>query len=141
MEMERTARTRLTTAVVLAVVFSAGLLVGMAVDRSAVEPAAEVADTTRREERGRRTRMYEQVGASEAQLAQIESIVREHRGELRALQGEFRDAYDQRYQALIEQTRSAIKGVLTAEQAEAYDSLVAEYEKRRAERGSRENRD
>jgi Spy/CpxP family protein refolding chaperone len=139
--MERSARTRMTTAVVLAVVFAAGLLVGMAVDRTPIVPGEQVADTARREDRGRRTRMYEQVGPSEAQKTQIDSIVGQYRGDLRVLQRELRDAYDQRYQALIQQTRDAIKGVLTPEQAAQYDSLVAAYEKRRAERGSRENRD
>jgi hypothetical protein len=139
--MERSARTRMTTAAVLAIVFAAGLLMGMAVDRSAVVPGEQAADTARQEERGRRARMYEQVGADVAQLEQIESIVREHRGDMRALQREFRDAYDARYQALVEKTREAIKGVLTPAQAVKYDSLVVEYEKRRAERGSRENRD
>lgn len=135
--MEKSARTRMTTAVVLAAVFAAGLLLGMAVDRSTVVPADQIADTARQEERGQRPRMYEQVDADEAQLAQIEGIVREYRGDMRTLQREFRDAYD----ALVQQTREAIKGVLSPEQAEKYDSLVAEYEKRRAERGSRENRD
>lgn len=135
--MERGARTRMTTVVVLAVVFAAGLLLGMAVDQSSSSPGEQVTDTTRREERGRRTPMYEQVGPSEAQKVQLDSIVREHRGEMRELQRDFREQYE----ALIQQTRDAIKGVLTPEQAEQYDSLVVEYEKRRAERGSRENRD
>ena len=109
----------------------------MAVDRAPIVPGEQVADTSRREDRGRRTRMYEQVGPSEAQKTQIDSIVGQHRGDLRVLQRDFRDAYE----ALIQQTRDAIKGVLTPEQAAQYDSLVAAYEKRRAERGSRENRD
>jgi len=139
--MEKGARTRLTTALVLAAVFSAGLLVGMAADRPSVASDEEVGDSAASGERERRTPMWEQVGPNEAQKELIDSIVRGYRGDHRALQRELRDAYYQRSQELIEQTRTDIKSVLTPEQAVAYDSLVAEYERRRAERGSRENRD
>ena len=136
--MEKNARTRLTTALVLAVVFASGALLGLAVDRSLEAEPAEVADEG---ERRRRVPIYEQVEPSESQSISIDSIVEEHRNRMSSLHAEFRSAYNPRYQALLEETREAIKGVFTPEQAMAYDSLLAEWDRRRAERGSRENRE
>ena len=58
---------------------------------------------------------------------------------------EFQAAYDPRYRALLQETRAAIKGVFTPEQAHAYDSLIAERdslaaarERHRDEQGSRD---
>lgn len=138
--MEKILRTRLLTGLVLVVVFGAGLALGFAADRSlGAEPAiqAEAVDSAASDStQSRRRPMYEQVGPTEAQKIQIDSIVRDYRGAMKSLHAEFRAAYNPRYQALIEETREAIRGVLTTEQAQAYDSLVAEYERRRAERSS-----
>ncbi len=139
--MEKNARTRLVTALVLGLVFASGALLGLAVDRSLeAEPpdGTEVADEG---ERRRRVPMYEQVDPSESQMISIDSIVEEHRARMGSLHAEFRSAYNPRYQALLEETREAIKGVFTPEQAVAYDSLLAERDRRRAERESRENRE
>jgi Spy/CpxP family protein refolding chaperone len=129
------------SAAVLAVVFASGMLLGLAVDRSL--HAGPVGDTvaTTDTARERRQPMYEQVGPSERQMVSIDSIVDEHRVKMKELHAEFRAAYNPRYQALVEETREAIKGVLTPEQAVAYDSLLEERDRRRAERGSRENRE
>jgi hypothetical protein len=140
--MEKGARTRLTTALVLVVVFASGMTLGLAMDRSGVALTADASEPQAEEgQRERRTPMWEQVGPDEAQKMQIDSVVKAYRETMRALQSDMRDAYNTEYQSLIEQTRTDIKGVLTPDQAVAYDSLVAAYEKRRAERGSRENRD
>lgn len=139
--MDRLLRTRLTTALVLAAVFASGLMLGLAVDRSLVATPAETARPERETPSGSRRPMYEQVGPSDAQKIVIDSIVREYRTAMKALHAEFRAAYDPRYGALVDETRSAIKGVLTPEQAHAYDSLVAERDRQRAERDSREDRD
>jgi len=133
--MEKAPRTRLITALLLAVVFGSGLVVGLAVDKNLVAgpaeaTAAEESDSTER----RRVPMYEQVGPNETQKASIDSIVREHREGMKTLHREFREAYDPRYRALLEETRLAIRGVFDPEQATAYDSLLAEYERRRRER-------
>ncbi len=76
--MEKAPRTRLITALLLAVVFGSGLVVGLAVDSNLVagpveEPATEEEASTER----RRAPMYEQVGPNEAQKTSIDSIVRE----------------------------------------------------------------
>ena len=139
--MEKNARTRLVTALVLAVVFASGALLGLAVDRSLAADPAEKVEEADEGERRHRVPMYEQVGPSESQRVSIDSIVGEHRARMKSLHAEFRSAYNPRYEALLEETREAIKGVFTPEQALAYDSLLAERDRRRAERGSRENRE
>ena len=138
--MEKMLRTRLVTVLVLAVVFSAGLVVGVAADRAlAAEPAEAEVPTDSTVASSRRVPMYEQVGPNEAQKVLIDSIVGEYRSSMKALHAEFRAAYNPRYQALVDSTRVSIKAVLTAEQASAYDSLVADYERERAERRLRED--
>lgn len=142
--MDKGPKTRLLTALVLAVVFASGAVVGLAVDRNLVaDPVEEVPpDTEEEQSERRRVPMYEQVGPNEAQMERIDSIVKEHRQSMRALHREFNEAYNPRYQALIQETREAIKSVLDPEQAMAYDSLLAEYDRRRAERDERdEDRD
>jgi Spy/CpxP family protein refolding chaperone len=139
--MEKNARTRVVAALVLAVVFASGALLGLAVDRSLESESAERVEEADEGERRRRVPMYEQVGPSESQMISIDSIVEEHRARMSSLHAEFRSAYNPRYQALLEETREAIKGVFTPEQAMAYDSLLKARDRRRAERGSRENRE
>jgi cell division septation protein DedD len=139
--MEKNARTRLVTALVLLVVFASGALLGVAVDRTLDADPAEKAEEADDGERRRRVPMYEQVGPSESQMISIDSIVQEHRARMSSLHAEFRSAYNPRYEALLEETREAIKGVFNPEQALAYDSLLAERDRRRAERESRENRE
>ena len=142
--MEQGSRTRLVTAAVLAVVFASGAVLGLALDRGDVAGPAEVATTEgegeqpERERRRRRT-IYAQVGPTEDQQVRIDSIVREHRTRMRALNDEFRSSFDPRYQAILHDTREGIAGVFTPEQAEEYRQRLAEFDRRRAER--RGNRD
>jgi len=143
--MERILRTRLVTGLVLAVVFGAGVVLGLALDRSLIaEPETEVADARAGADsttQSRRRPLYEQVEPTEEQKVRIDSIVDEYRTAMKSLHAEFRAAYNPRYEALVVGTRAAIRGVLTEEQANAYDSLVADYERRRSERSSRVNRE
>ena len=139
--MERTARTRLQTALILSVVFGSGLILGFAADRSLGADQSDVGRIGEDVERERRVPMYEQVGPDEEQRILIDSIVKDYRDAMKALHAEFRASYNPRYEALVRETREAIKGVLTLEQRAAYDSLIAEREKNRAERGARESRD
>lgn len=139
--MDRLLRTRLTTALVLAAVFAAGLMLGLAVDRSLVATPAEPGRPEPEAPSGNRRPMYEQVGPNDAQKIVIDSIVQEYRTAMKALHAEFRAAYDPRYRALVDETRGAIKSVLTPEQGLAYDSLVAERDRQRAERDSTGNRE
>lgn len=140
--MDKAPRTRLITALLLGVVFGSGFVVGLAVDTNLLAgPVDASAAEDGESEARRRVPMYEQVGPNEAQKASIDSIVRVHRESMRNLHREFREAYNPRYQAVLEGTREAIKGVLTPEQAIAYDSLLAENDRRRSEERARRDED
>lgn len=151
-------RTKLLSVGVLALVFASGLVVGLAVDRRATAAEPEMAEqgegggeraSSEGEGEGRRVPMYERVGLQPGQEALIDSIVAHHRESMRALeaefeddyqamrdlQKEFRDAYNPRYWAIVESTRAAIRTVFDEDQAQRYDSLLADFDrKRRSER-------
>ena len=139
---------RLLSGVVLAAIFGAGLLLGVALrDRSDSENPELVRDETPRDsdtndQRSRgRSPMYERVGPDERQRVMIDSILAVHRQKMRDLHAEFRANYDPRYRELILQTREAIKEIFTPEQAERYQTLLDEFDQRRSERGSGRNED
>jgi len=153
MSMEKGTRTRLTTVLILFLVLAAGSVLGVAVDRRLEGRAAPPVARERGVERGdpsggnaegggeageptrRRRLIVEQVGLSEDQKVRIDSIVDRYRQDMRdlqdELQAELRAAYTPRYRELLEQTRTEIKGVLSADQVVAYDSLLAERAQRR----------
>ena len=144
--MEHGSRTRLVTAVMLAVVFASGVLLGLAVDSNlGAEPpevTAERADARGPDgERRPRTRMYEQVGPSADQKVFIDSIVKDHRARMDALHEEFRHAYYPLYQAVIQDTRRAIKEVFSEEQAAEYQALLDDFDRRKAERNEKDDQD
>lgn len=138
-------RARLTTVAILALVLATGVVLGVAVAPrlTAGNEPAEVDD--RRGERSsgdrsaersgrRRPLIVEQVGLSEGQKTQVDSIVTLQRARMRALQEEFNNAYMPRYRELLEETRDAVRGVLTSDQRVMYDSLLAEHDRRWDER-------
>lgn len=127
-------RAKITAGVLVTVVFAAGLVVGMAVDRSAVaNPAPEGSEEASTAPEEERTPLYAQVGPADDQKVLIDSIVVEFRKEMSALRREWRQGYEAQRDALVASTRTAIKDVFTAEQAAQYDSLAAEYDRRQAE--------
>lgn len=144
-DMERASRTRLLTALVLAAVFGTGVLVGLVADSNlgaqptdVVGPVADASD----EEAPRRTRIYEQVEPNEMQLALIDSIVAEHRSRTNALDEANRFALNAGFRVILLETREAIKGVFTPDQAARYQTLLNERDARvEAERENRDNRD
>lgn len=138
--MDKRPRMRLVTALLLLVVFGSGLTIGLAVDRDRAagpvdDPPTEETDATQE----RRVPMWEQVGPNETQKASIDSIVRDHRGAMKSLHREFNEAYSPRYQALVAETREAIKSVFDPDQRVVYDSLLVDWDRRREE--DRERRD
>jgi Spy/CpxP family protein refolding chaperone len=161
MTMERSTRTRLTTILILFLVLVAGLALGIAVDRrlearatgrqgewrgSGQERAGETRSGTERqgdEPSGRGRLIVEQVGLTEAQKAQVDSIVAHYRREMRnlqdELQAELQAAYMPRYRGLLEETRVEIKSILTPEQSTMYDSLLVAHDQRRGERRTRDS--
>jgi hypothetical protein len=90
--------------------------------------------------------MYEQVGLTDAQRVEIDSIVVHYRSDLRELQAHYRELYDaqrveydERRGVLIDSVRQAIKFVMGPEQRAQYDSLLAASDERqRARREERE---
>lgn len=161
MTMERNTRTRLTTILILFLVLVAGLALGIAVDRRLEARAtgrqgewrssgqARAGETRTGGERqgdepsGRGRLIVEQVGLTEAQKAQVDSIVAHYRREMRNLQEELQTelqaAYMPRYRGLLEETRVEIKSILTPEQSTMYDSLLVEHDQRRGERRTRDS--
>jgi hypothetical protein len=150
MTMERSTRTRLTTGLILVMVLATGLALGMAVGPRVLSssPAGDVEgrrsgeDRTERGREGpqrRRPLVVEQVGLSEEQKTLVDSIVSHQMDRMRALQEEFDRAYMPRYGAIIGETREAIRQVLTLEQRTAYDSLLAEHDRRRQGRRAQDS--
>lgn len=103
--MEKQQRTRLATALILALVFGTGVVLGVAVDRRAIagapaeggEMAAsdEGRDDDDDRDRDRRQPIYEQVGTLEPdQRDRIEVVVEEYRASGRELWQEWREEYE-----------------------------------------------
>jgi Spy/CpxP family protein refolding chaperone len=149
--MEKSARTRLLTAVVLVAVFGAGVVLGMALHGGTPPTAASVASSSQDTDsagRPRRQPLYMQVDPTDAQKAKLDSILKQNHDAMRALTREFHQEFDPRYDSLnneyrakygprydslIAGTRAAIRKVLTPEQVEKWDSLIAKADSARAE--------
>ena len=142
--MEHVSRTRLTTALVLAVVFVSGVLLGFAADgRLGAAPVptsapVEALEPTEGEDDQRGTPMSRRVNPTDAQLSLIDSIVSVHRARTNALDKATRVTYRQGFREILLETRAAIKGVLTAEQAGEYQRLLDEYDARQDAERERE---
>mgnify|MGYP006969356579 FL=1 len=152
--MEHGARTRLTTAIILLVVFGSGVMLGLAADSSLrAEAPPEVAevptpDSSEAAEESRPTQrryIYQQVDPNETQLARIDSIITAMRADRQALDEEleeFRVRWDAERRELTLAPRQAIKGVLSPEQAAEYQRLLDEWDARReAERENEDDQD
>ena len=159
--MESGSRTKLMTAVILAVVLGTGVMLGLVSvceigdgrtrcvinvnsDLAAMpveEGMVREADRDGMSERNRRTPMYQQVGLTEDQSLLIDSILEDQLQHMRSLHEEFRTTYVPRYQALIQQTREAILEVFTEEQASEYRELLQEFDESRTRGDKRSNRD
>ena len=164
MTMEPGKKARLTAALVLLMVLGTGMVLGVALERrlearsvqeySSGATAGQPPDTQGRsrgydprsrdrlrepgEERDslqRRPRLIvDQVGLSDQQKEQVDSIVGHFRSRMRALHDEFDQIYATRYREITEATREEIKKILTADQQAAYDSLLTEWDHRRDRR-------
>lgn len=157
MPLGRDTRARLFAVLLLLLVLAAGFAMGFAVHRTvrAEDPAGEETEAfegrsgreyprgdegdRRRGERDHRRLIVEQVGLSAEQKAKVDSIVAFHRERMEALSQEFQEAYAPRYRAVLEETRSSIKDVLTPEQRTAYDSLLNRWDRRWEERRQRDS--
>ena len=163
MALERSTRARLITGLVLILVLFAGMVLGVALDRTLESRTLAGRDFRMPEgppgmDRGRgfdsqRSRdpsrppseprdstrrrpptILDQLGLSDVQKEKVDSIVGYFREEMRALHDEFDEAYSTRYRELNRQVREEVRGVMTNDQLLAYDSLRTEWDRRRQER-------
>ena len=155
--MEQGARTRLVTAMILAVVFTSGVLLGLAADsglsaepavpptaeavveESAEEAATDAGDAAEEAEPEERRYTYHRVEPNEEQLARIEVIVAEWRASREAFDSDSRERWEAGRRELVLEVREKIKSVLTPDQAAEYQRLLDEWEARQA--AERENED
>ena len=131
----------------LALVFGSGMGIGLAWDRDLISGPPEAGEAEQEERadadrpRERRAMIVEQVGLTVEQKTSIDETVVEQGQRMKVIQEEFKTIerqFNERYRALLHDTREAIKLHLTDEQSDKYDGLLAEHDQRRRKR--RENR-
>ena len=137
MSMTSVFKVRIVAVAALVLFFGSGIVVGMAWDQTAsASTPEETSDETRSERSGRRPLIVEGVGLTALQKTSVDSLVSFHRKRMSDLNEEFRP----RYRAVIADLREEIKGVLTDDQREMYDTLLAESDVRRRARRTRDSR-
>lgn len=122
-------RTTLMSLALLLVTFVGGLLAGAAVERTVKSPGERISSRGERDDtpRGRDgpgrdarpPRFLDQIDLSEAQQAEIESILERGKAETR----EFWMNEGARLREIVEETRADIVAVLTPEQRERFEEL------------------
>ena len=137
MSMTSVFKVRIVAVAALVLFFGSGIVVCMAWDQTAsASTPEETSDETRSERSGRRPLIVEGVGLTALQKTSVDSLVSFHRKRMSDLNEEFRP----RYRAVIADLREEIKGVLTDDQREMYDTLLAESDARRRARRTRDSR-
>ncbi|NIP83389.1 MAG: hypothetical protein GWM90_30855 [Gemmatimonadetes bacterium] len=127
-------RTRLLGFGLLAAVFLAGGLAGMAVDR--VVAGEDRGERDRRDDdRGRRSYVIDRVDMSAAQRDAIDAILERRSERMRAVWREVEPRMD----AITDSARAEIMAVLTPEQREEYEAKLEKWRERR-ERRDRDGR-
>jgi hypothetical protein len=158
MPIAQVQRAKLATVGILALVLGAGFLLGAAwnrrLDAETVPVAADTAPaaTLLPGETGRRP-MYTlvQPPLTPEQLAEVREIVARRREGVKLMLAEphidslydvmkdaekkFKDVYDPRFRQLIDTSRGAIRELMSPEQAVQYDSLLADFDRKRREGG------
>lgn len=131
-------KVKIVAVAALVLFFGSGIVVGMAWDQtaSASTPEETSDETSSEERRERRPLIVEGVGLTALQKTSVDSLVSFHRKRMSELNEEFRP----RYRAVIADLREEIKGVLTDDQREMYDTLLAESDARRRARRTRSSR-
>ena len=128
--MSESLRVRLVAAGVLALVFVAGVTVGLALDRplsqalesmhaEAGEPAEPDGDTGERSNTSGGW-IIDRVDLTEEQQVRVDSVLAYYQDRMAELQSE----YGPRYREIVETSRESIKALLTEEQEALYDSLL-----------------
>ena len=125
-----TSTSRGRAAVLLILMFAAGLAVGLAAERYALHRGSD--DGSRQDDRrGRSTieRFADDLGITDEQQALIDPILVETREQLSAVSDRVRPEWE----AVVDSARARIEAVLTPEQVERYRALLDEQESRRNE--------
>jgi hypothetical protein len=140
--MNRDLRARMATLGLIALVFGAGVLAGVAGDRvlgaEADELMAGVPETVEQpdhlsdseedeEDRSRGRWMIHRVPLEDGQRVQVDSVLAFYRDQVR----ELTDTYNEAYWSAVQSTRDELRGILRADQRAHYDSLLADRDKRR----------
>ena len=126
------AKTRLTIWLVVLGVFALGCVTGAALDSAY---RLQASGNARQETRGRSGKedifesMRRDLDLSEQQATDIRAIVDQTRTDYRTLRAEVRPRYD----ALRQNARARIRTLLTPEQQQRFDAIVAERDARRRE--------
>lgn len=133
----------------LALVFGAGMGIGLAWDRDLIagtpesDEVSQEAERVREAPRERRAMIVEKVGLSVEQKSAIDETIVEQRQRMKVIQEEFKAIerqFNERYGAVIHDTREEIKDHLTDEQRDQYDILLADYDERWRERREKRKR-
>ena len=130
--MARLKRARVVSGTLLVVVAAAGFLGGLAwqAGRTHSGPSEQ---RESRDDRGREERrlVIDEVGLTPAKRAEVEEIIQHFTVRMRALDEEFRaayqpirEAYEPRRRDLFRATRDSIKAILLPEERALYDSLL-----------------
>ncbi len=122
--MMRASRGR--AAVLLGLMFAAGLTVGLAGERYALHMTQDAGDRSHRRE-GRSTieRFADELGVTPEQQAEIDPILVETRERMSAVFDQVRPEWE----AVVDTARAHIEAVLTSDQVERYRALLEEQER------------
>ncbi len=122
--MMRASRGR--AAVLLGLMFAAGLTVGLAGERYALHRTQEAGDRSPRHD-GRSTieRFADELGVTPEQQAEIDPILAETRERMSAVFDQVRPEWE----AVVDTARAHIEAVLTSDQVERYRALLEEQER------------
>jgi hypothetical protein len=145
--MNRDLRARMATAGLIALVFGAGVLAGVAGDRvfggetddlmAGVPETPSDGDRARDdgddEERSRGRWIIHRVPLEEDQRAQVDSVLAFYRDQVHGLT----DTYNEAYWSAVQSTRDELRGILREDQRAHYDSLLAERDQRRGRNDDR----
>lgn len=114
-------KTRLKVWLVLLGVFALGGVTGAAIDGVYRMRSLARQDGKQQNHQAKFEKMRSELGLSDEQAAQINTIINETRNEFRALRTEARP----RYNAIRQKERERIRTVLTPEQQRKFDEMIA----------------
>ena len=156
MAIERNRSTRLASLGLLVLVLATGFLLGMAWQRwsgsreaRAAPPSATESGDTKDDSRKQGRSFFDRIGATPEQNLEFEATMKAFGEKWKALRNEalakygprydtimkeYSDEYDARFEALRQEVRAELRSLMTADQRSVYDSLLVEWDEKRADR-------